>query len=356
MTGGLRALLPYYRPYRARLAVGLALVAVGNAFMLATPEFLRRGVDAISRGAPLGVTAWLAAGIVAAAIVGGAARFGMRESLNGLSRWIEYDLRNTLFRHLEGLEQAWYHRTPTGEIMARATNDLAAVRMAAGPAIMYLMDTVSRTVMAVPLMARIDARLTLLGLAPMVLMPVAIVGLGRTIHRRFEAVQEHFGALTTHAHEALSGVRVVRAYRQEAAQAARFAALNAEYLRRNMRLARAYATMFPAVTFLGGLGGALTLLFGGALVVQGTVTLGDYVAFTTYLVMLVWPMMALGWVVNLLQRAAASMSRIQEIIDARPGVADPAAPLRLPAATGGRRVEFRGVWFRYQPSAVSRQR
>ena len=208
---------------------------------------------------------------------------------------------------------------------------------------MYLTETVSRVLVAVPLMAHIDPRLTAIGLAPLAVMPVAMVGLGRTIHRRFEAVQAHFGTMTTHAHEALSGVRVVRAYRQEAAQTARFAALNAEYVRRNVRLARAYGLLFPTVTFLGGLGGVLTLWFGSDLVIRGQVTLGDYVAFTTYLVILVWPMIALGWVINLFQRASASMSRIQQILDQRPAVADPVAPRELPAAAGGRRV----VWYRY---------
>ncbi len=352
MSGGLRALVPYYRPYRGMLAAGLGLVLVGNVFTLVIPDFLRRGIDAIGRGAPVRTVAWLGAAIVVAAILGGAARFGMRQILNGLSRWIEYDIRNALFRHLETLEQAFYHRMPTGEIMARATNDLSAVRMAAGPAIMYLTETVSRVLVAVPLMARIDPRLTALGLAPLVLMPVAMVALGRTIHRRFEAVQEHFGTMTTHAHEALSGVRVVRAYRQEASQTARFAALNAEYVRRNVRLARAYGLLFPSVTFLGGLGSVLTLWFGSDLVIRGQVTLGDYVAFTTYLVILVWPMIALGWVINLFQRASASMARIQQILAERPAVADPATPRDLPAATGGRRVEFRDVWYRYPLGAA----
>ena len=347
MSDGLRALLPFFRPYRRTLALGLALVVAGNVFTLIAPEFLRRSIDAVARGAPLRLVAWLAGGIVAAAILGGFARFGMRKTLNGLSRWIEYDVRNALFRHLETLEQGYYHRTPTGDLMARATNDLAAVRMAAGPAIMYLTDTVARTVLAVPLMVRIDGHLTALGLAPLVLMPVAMVLLGRTIHRRFEAVQEHFSTLTTHAHEALSGVRVVRAYRQEGAQTSRFAALNAEYLRRNMSLARAYGALFPIVTFLGGLGGVLTLWFGTVLVIRGQVTLGDFVAFTTYLVILVWPMIALGWVINLFQRASASMARIQQVLATAPAVADPPEPRSLPPAATGRRIEFRNVWFRY---------
>jgi ATP-binding cassette subfamily B protein len=347
VSDGLRALLPFFRPYRRTLALGLALVVAGNVFTLIAPEFLRRSIDAVARGAPLRLVVWLAGGIVAAAILGGFARFGMRSTLNGLSRWIEYDVRNALFRHLETLEQGYYHRTPTGDLMARATNDLAAVRMAAGPAIMYLTDTITRTVMAVPLMVRIDGHLTALGLAPLVLMPVAMVLLGRTIHRRFEAVQEHFSTLTTHAHEALSGVRVVRAYRQEGAQTARFAALNAEYVRRNMSLARAYGALFPLVTFLGGLGGVLTLWFGTVLVIRGHVTLGDFVAFTTYLVILVWPMIALGWVINLFQRASASMARIQQVLATVPAVADPPEPRSLPPAATGRCVEFRNVWFRY---------
>jgi len=231
--------------------------------------------------------------------------------------------------------------------MARATYDLAAVRMAAGPAVMYLTDTISRAVMAIPLMVRIDWRLTVLGLIPLLGMPTVMVMLGRTIHRRFESVQEHFATLTTQAHENLSGVRVVRAYRQEDAETRKFAALNLEYLRRNMRLAQTFGALFPLITFFGGAGGVLTLWFGSLLVVRGTVTLGEYIAFTTYLVLLVWPMIAFGWVINIFQRGAASMDRIQQLMNERPTIVSPAAPRPLAPAQGGRSVEFRGVWFRY---------
>ena len=343
----LRALLPYYRPYRGRLAIGLLLVAVANLFTLVTPDFLRRGVDALGRPGGSRVLLLMAVGIVGAALLSGAARFGMRQYLNAVSRWMEYDLRNALFRHLTLLQPSYYHRTPTGDIMARATNDLAAVRMAAGPAVMYLTDTVTRAVIALPLMVRIDWRLTALGLVPLLGMPTVMVALGRVIHRRFESVQEHFGTLTTLAHENLSGVRVVRAYRQEAAETRKFAASSLEYLRRNMRLARTYGALFPLITFFGGAGGVLTLWFGSLLVVRGTVTLGEYIAFTTYLVLLVWPMIAFGWVINLFQRGAASMDRIQQILREAPGLVSPAAPRPLPPATGGRSLEFRGVWFRY---------
>ena len=343
----LRALLPYYRPYLGRMAAGLLLVAVANVFTLATPDFLRRGVDALGRPGAAHVLALMAGGLVGAALLGGAARFGMRQILNAVSRWMEYDLRNALFRHLETLQPSFYHRTPTGDIMARATNDLSAVRMAAGPAVMYLTDTVSRAVMAIPLMVRIDWRLTTLGLLPLLGMPTVMVMLGRTIHRRFEAVQEHFGTLTTQAHENLSGVRVVRAYRQEAQETRKFAALNFEYLRRNLRLAQTFGALFPLITFFGGAGGVLTLWFGSLLVVRGTVTLGEYIAFTTYLVLLVWPMIAFGWVINIFQRGAASMDRIQQLMNEQPAIGSPLEPRALPAARGGRGLEFRGVWFRY---------
>jgi len=343
----LRALLPYFRPYRGRMAAGLSLVVLANVFTLAAPGFLRRGVDALGRPGAGHVLLVMAASVVGVALVSGAARFGMRQLLNAVSRWMEYDLRNALFRHLATLQPSFYHRTPTGDIMARATNDLAAVRMAAGPAVMYLTDTVSRAVMAIPLMVRIDWRLTALGLLPLLGMPTVMIVLGRTIHRRFEAVQEHFATLTTQAHENLSGVRVVRAYRQEATETRRFAGLNLEYLRRNMRLAQTFGALFPLITFCGGAGGVLTLWFGSLLVVRGTVTLGEYIAFTTYLVLLVWPMIAFGWVVNIFQRGAASMDRIQQLMNERPSIASPEAPRDLPAARGGRSLEFRGVWFRY---------
>ena len=345
----LRALLPYYRPYRGRMAVGLLLVALANVFTLAAPDFLRRGVDALGRPGAGRMLLLTAGGLVAAALLSGAARFGMRQLLNAVSRWMEYDLRNDLFRHLTTLQPSYFHRTPTGDIMARATNDLAAVRMAAGPAVMYLTDTVSRAVMAVPLMLQIDWRLTLLGLVPLLGMPTTMVLLGRTIHRRFESVQEHFGTLTTQAHENLSGVRVVRAYRQEANEERKFFGLNIEYLRRNMKLARTYGALFPLITFFGGAGGVLTLWFGSMLVVRGTVTLGEYIAFTTYLVLLVWPMIAFGWVINLFQRGAASMDRIQQILNEVPTIASPPSARTLPplGPRGGRSIEFRQVSFRY---------
>ena len=222
----LRKLIPYYRPYLLQLVGGLAFVVLSAGITSVIPLILRRAIDGMRTGASVHSVVLLAGAIVVTALVGGALRYGMRELLNGLSRWIEYDLRNDLFTHLESLDAAYFARTRTGDIMARLTNDLNAVRMAAGPAIMYLTNTVFGGLFALGFMAVISPRLTVLALLPMVILPIITVKMGHLIHVRFEAVQEHFSTLTTHAQENLSGVRIVRAYRQEAAEIARFAELN----------------------------------------------------------------------------------------------------------------------------------
>jgi ATP-binding cassette subfamily B protein len=290
---------------------------------------------------------YIAAGIVAVALLGGALRYWMREMLNGLSRYIEYDLRQALFVHLTRLDGAYFARMRTGDLMARLTNDLSAVRMAAGPAIMYLTNTIFGAAFALVFMLRIDVKLTLLALLPMVLLPVATIKLGTAIHRRFEAVQEEFSSLTTLAQENFAGVRVVRAYRQERAEIGRFSRLNASYLEKNMGLARLYGVMHPMFGLLAGLSGVMVLGLGGSLAVHGTITVGAFVAFGLYLGMLTWPLIALGWVVNLFQRGAASMTRLLDVLDASPEITSPAAPIALPASSGGRTLEFRDVGFHF---------
>jgi ATP-binding cassette subfamily B protein len=241
----------------------------------------------------------------------------------------------------------FYDRYPTGDVMARTTNDLLAVRMVAGPALMYLVDTSIRTLLIAPAMLSISPQLTLLALLPLLGLPVIMVSLGGLVHRRSQAIQAHFSDLTSHAHENLSGVRVVRAYRQEGAEIAHFRGLSEEYLRRNLSLARVQGLFFPLLTLMGGLSGLAVLYMGSRLIMTGQVTVGEFVAFGVYLAMLVWPMIALGWAVNLVQRGAASMARINQLFHERPVIANPAEPVRLPPPRGGRTVEFDGVWFRY---------
>jgi ATP-binding cassette subfamily B multidrug efflux pump len=343
----MRRLVPYYRPYRRMLLGGLALVVVSSALGSVVPWLLRSGIDALIARASLRRVAAIAGGIVAIALVGGALRFWMREVLNGLSRYIEYDLRQALFAHVATLDPGYFARTRTGDIMARLTNDLSAVRMAAGPAIMYLTNTIFGGAFALAFMLRIDVELTLLALLPMALLPVVMIRLGGLIHARFEAVQEHFGALTTHAQENFAGVRVVRAYRQERAETARFAALNETYVEKNMELAKLYGMMNPLFGLLAGLSVVVVLGLGGTLAVAGRISVGAFVAFGFYLGILTWPLIALGWVINLFQRGSASMGRLLEILDARAEVRTPDAPRALPPAQGGRALEFRDVGFHF---------
>ena len=347
MLPNLRRLTPYFRPYRSQLVAGLGFVVLGAGIGSVIPRILEAAIDAIRAGAPVHHIWMLAALIVGTALIGGAMRFGMREWMNGLSRWVEYDLRNDLFRHLESLDASYYSRTRTGDIMARLTNDLGAVRMTAGPAIMYFTNTIFGGIFALYFMSRIDLRLTLLALCPMILLPLISVRLAKLIHVRFESVQEHFSSLTTHAQENLTGVRIVRAYRQEESEIAHFSRLNQEYRTRNMGLVRLWGIMQPLFSTLAGAGAVIVLGVGGTLALRGTISIGAFVAFGMYLTMLTWPLIALGWVINLFQRGDASMSRLLQIMDEVPRVT-PVQPVRhLPAASGGRSIEFRDVSFHF---------
>jgi ATP-binding cassette subfamily B protein len=347
-------LLPYYRPYRVNVAIGLGLVIVSSALASVVPLFLRRALDGIRAGVALRNIWLLALAMVGVSLVAGVLRYWMRDLLNGVSRWIEYDLRNALYVALERLDPSYFARTRTGDLMARLTNDVSAVRMAVGPAIMYLTNTIAGGAFALFFMLRIDARLTAIAVLPMLLLPVIGIWMGKRIHERFEAVQEHFGDLTTLAQENLAGVRIVRAYRQEAAEIRRFDTKNEEYLVKNMSLARLYGAMHPSFVLLAGIGMVAVLWIGGALTIRGAISVGSYVAFGLYLGMLTWPLIALGWVINLFQRGAASMARLLDILDARSALAEPANPRTFSySRSSGRRIEFRNVGFYYPGTETS---
>jgi ATP-binding cassette subfamily B protein len=352
----LRRLLPYYRSYRRDVAIGLALVIASSAFASVVPWFLRRALDGIRAGAPLRTVWILAAAMIGVSLVGGVGRFWMRSLLNGVSRWIEYDLRRDLFTRLEIADPICYAGMRTGDIMARLTNDLSAVRMAAGPAIMYLTNTIAGGAFALAFMIAISPRLTLIAALPLALLPVLGIIMGRHIHTRFEAVQSHFSDLTTLAQENLAGVRIVRAFRQEHAEIERFALLNEGYLEKNMRLAQLYGIMQPGFSIFAGLGMVVVLWLGGSFVVNGSISVGSFVAFGMYLGMLTWPLIALGWVINLFQRGAASMSRLLDILDAQSQLAEAAEPRTLPSAASGRSLEFRNVGFHYPVEGGDRTR
>ena len=342
----LRAVLPFVQPYRRGMAIGLALVVAANIGTILAPLLLGLAIDAMeSPGVTLRRIAGYAGLIVAATLVGGLARFGMRQLLNGISRRVENDLRDAFFAHLARLDAAFYGATRTGDLMSRATNDTQAVRMAIGPGIMYLVNTIVSTLFSLVFMMRYSVSLTLVAIIPMLALPVVMRYFGGLIHHRFSQIQDHFGVITTMVQENLSGVRIVRAYVQEQAQERDLDALNREYVERNMALARVSAVFHPLLTILTGIGLLVALWYGGRQTIAGTISKGDFVAFNFYLVMLTWPLIALGWVVNLFQRGAASMARINSIFNTAPRITDHPQATSLPAIRG--EIEFRGVSFRY---------
>jgi ATP-binding cassette subfamily B protein len=341
----LRTLLPYYRPYLRGLAAGMALVVISNVFTILGPFILKLAIDGLTEELTRERIIRYALLLVGAALVAGAARYGMREFLNGISRRIETDLRNDLFAHLLRLPPQFYDRWRTGDLMSRATNDVQAVRQVAGPSIMYLVNTVTIGSLALGLMIWISPRLTAIAMIPMVLMPPLVIWIGKKINVRFERIQEQFSEISNFAQENLAGIRIVKAYGREADRSEGFAALNAEYRRRNMDLARIWGAFFPVLTFMGGLGSVLVLWVGGQEVISGAITVGDYVAFGFYLVLLMWPMIAVGWVTNQIQRGAASMGRINSLLAEPHVIRDAEDPVSLPAVRGA--IEFRDVSFRY---------
>ena len=342
----LKRLYPYIRPYRTGYLVGLLMVVLANGFAILAPRLLGDAIDAIEGGAPtMDVILRYAGLIVLVAVLGGAARYGMRELLNGYSRKIETDLRDQFFGRLMRLDASFYGGWRTGDLMSRATNDILNVRMAVGPAIMYTVNTVVLGALALGFMLNVSMQLTLLALIPMVLLPPVTLYFGRLIHNKTEAIQEHLSTLTTMVQENLSGVRIVRAYTREDVQEGEFRELNQEYLKRNMELVISTGAFYPSLSLMAGLGMLVVLYVGGRLVITDAITIGEFVAFGFYLTMMIWPMIALGWVVNLYQRGAASLTRIIEVLDTEPQVAEPEQPRRVDRVRGA--IEFRNVSFRY---------
>ncbi len=338
-------LFPYLARHRRRLAWGLAAIVVTNIVALSQPQVLRVAVDDLYHGvtaAKLGRSALLLFGI---ALVSGLFKFLMRREVVGVSRHIEYDLRNDLFGHLQKLPLEHFQHARTGEIMSRATNDLSAVRMMVGPGLMYLVNTVVVAVISLGFMIAISPRLTALSLLPLPLVTLTVWYFGDTIHRRFEDIQARFAGISARVQENLAGIRVVRAFAREDHEIDQFRVLNEDYARRNLDLIRVSGAFYPALAFLSGVAALLALYLGGREVMAGHITLGAFVAFTVYLGMLNWPVVALGWVVNLFQRGAASFARLVELLDEAPRIVSEPGSVS-PARCAGA-LEFRRLTFRY---------
>ena len=336
MSPAVRRLLPYALRYRRAFVLGLTCVLVTTAIQLLSPWILKHAIDDLNSGVTRQKLAMYAGLLLGVAMVGSVFRFLMRRILIGASRDIEFDLRNAFFARLQQMPLAYYQARRTGDLMSRATNDLNAVRMMVGPAVMYSSNTLLVFVVALILMSSIDARLTLMALLPLPLVTISVKYFGSAIHTRFEAIQAQLSDISAVVQEALSGVRVVRAYSQEPHELSRFRDANAEYVRRNRGLIRLQGMFFPSMTFFLGLGSLLVLWLGSREVIRGRITLGDFVAFNAYLVMLSWPMIAFGWVTNILQRGMASWKRMSEVLDAVPEIDDAGV------TPEGRALEIRG--------------
>jgi ATP-binding cassette subfamily B protein len=293
-----------------------------NLVSLAAPWVLKKVIDGLTVSVTSEKLGRYAMWIVGIAVVGGIFRYLMRSILIGVSREVEFDLRNDLFAHLQRQPQSFYHQQQTGELMARATSDMNAVRMVLGPGIMQGLNTLVVAIGAVWLMLYISPLLTLVALLPLPLLSFSVAFFGQRIHKGFEEVQAHFAKISAMSQENLAGVRVVRAYAQEESQIEKFSELNREYVRKNAKLIRVFSIFYPAIGFLAQLGPIIVLLFGGHLVIEHKISLGSFVAFTSYLAMLTWPMIALGWVVNLFQRGAASWGRLASVLETMPSIAN----------------------------------
>src|SRR2546426_2351615 len=296
-----------------------------DVFGASIPLVIRSAIDSLTAGRPFSVVLRFSLLLAAVALIKGVFQYWMRVILIGISRDIEYDLRNDLFAHLVSLSPDFYARNRTGDIMARATNDLNAVRMMLGPGVMYWTETSLTFVLAIAVMWSADWRLTLLAILPAPLVSFAVIFFGRKIHDRFERIQSMFSDISSRVQENLSGVRMIRAYAQEQAELRKFNTLNLDYIAQNIQLVRISGLFEPLLELLIGSTFLIVLWSGGNRVLSGQISLGSFVMFNTYMGMLVWPMIAMGWVVNLMQRGSASFERIAEIMQERPSIAEPAS-------------------------------
>jgi ATP-binding cassette subfamily B multidrug efflux pump len=337
-------LIPYLSRYKGPIALGSLMVLLTNGAAVVFPWILGLAVGALSSGLSSRILLLYGALIVGMSVVEGIFRYLMRRILIGVSRRIEYDLRNAVFARLQLLSPSFYQKNPTGDIMSRATNDLSAVRMVLGPGIMYSINTVSTTVMATAVLLQMNTRLAALTLIPLIVVTYTVKRFGKQIHERFERIQEQLAALTSVAQENIAGVRVVKAYNQEAAFIERFGLANREYLKRSLSLVKITGLYSPLLAFLLGLSSVALLWYGGRLVIQGIIGLPEFVAFMGYLAMLTWPTIALGWVINIFERGSASMARIKVILDAEPEIRDERPE---PVSTIKGAIEVRNLTFSY---------
>jgi len=353
MLRELKPLFCYMRRYRWGYLWGTLSCIATNAVWVLFPLVIEKAIDGLEHGVTRRRVLVYAAILVAIALAKGVFLYAQRWILIGISREIEFDLRNDLFRQLESQDSGFFQGYRTGDIMARMTNDLNAVRMLLGPALMYSANTIFFTVGALFFLLRISPSLTLVAWAPMPLASVLIQYFGRKIHDRFERIQESFSEISSQAQENYSGARLVRAFAREESQIRLFEKLNRQYIARAQRLVQLMGMLWPTLEFILGISMIITLLVGGHQVIEQRITAGQFVAFNTYMILLIWPIIAVGWVVNLFQRGTASVKRIDELLRAKPAIDDSHADLSIASGAvlrGG--IEFRNLTFGYDGQPV----
>jgi ATP-binding cassette subfamily B multidrug efflux pump len=353
MLRELGPLLSYMRRYRWGYVWGTLACIATNVAAVQGPQILKKAIDELERGVSRERIVFLAGVFVAIYLIKGLFLYAQRWILIGISREIEFDLRNDLFRQLERQDANFYQKYRTGDVMARMTNDLNAVRMLLGPALMYSANTVFFTVGALYFLLRISPWLTLVAWAPMPLASILVQYFGRKIHDRFEKIQESFSEISSQAQENYSGARLVRAFGREESQMSLFEKLNRQYILRAQGLVQLMGMLWPTLEFILGIAMIITLLVGGHEVIAHRITPGEFVAFNTYMILLIWPIIAVGWVVNLFQRGTASVKRIDELLRARPGIDDSAADPAIPVDAVLRGdIEFRDLNFSYSDTPI----
>jgi len=345
----LRKLARYFRPHRLSLAFAIFFIMAGVIFSVSIPLVVGNFIDAKSTGVTWAMLTVAAMKVLGLSAMSGVFLFLQRSILNRISRHIEYDLRQDFYGHLVNQPLSFFQGHRTGDLMARATNDLGAVRQLVGPMIMYGLQTVFAVIVLLPLMLRINWKLTLLLFVTMPLVSLTVKFFGQQVHIRFEKIQDFFSQITARAQENITGVRVVRAYAQESAEIAAFNQLNWEYAQKNLSLVRIDAMMRPLMTFLIGIGFVLIVWAGVPLAVRGEISVGQFTEFNMYLLRLIWPLIAIGYVVNLYQRGSASWKRMQSIMTIKPAIADRPGARERPPIAG--RIEFRNLTFRYHPTS-----
>ncbi len=344
--GNLKHLLKHFARYKWAVVGGVICLLFVDGMQLIIPRIIKRAVDDLTySGAAHTNLLIYGLRIVALAVGIAVFRFFWRFFIIGTSRHIEEDIRNDLYSHLQRLSASYFAVNKTGDLMAHAINDLNAVRMACGFGVVAMTDAIVLGIAAIGFMLVLNVRLTLLALIPMPIIALFTLRAGKMLHSRFEKVQETFSSLTERVRESMSGIRVVKAYSQEEHELASLAAIGKEYVRDNIRLVRVWGAFFPFIMMLSSMSVVVIIYFGGSQVMLGGITTGDLVAFTSYLGILTWPMIAMGWVVNVLQRGAASMGRINRILEVVPEIADHENAVELSEPRG--EVEFRGVTFSY---------